>query len=121
MAQGSAVTEREWQDKIVDLARSCGWRVAHFGHAQTGKGWRTPVRYDGKGFPDLVLVHPLRKLVWFRECKVGSATSKRGQPEPDQAAWGLALTMAGADYDVWRPADWESIVGELSEGRARAT
>ena len=109
----SRISERGFSDRVVELARWCGWTVAHFGAAQTSKGWRTPVRYDGKGFPDLVLVHPERGLVWFRELKV------TGRPlDPDQRVWRDRLTAAVANYDVWRPSDWADIVAALSNGRA---
>jgi hypothetical protein len=107
-----AINERDYQDRIVELGRTFGWRAAHFGTANTGKGFRTPVRYDGKGFPDLVLVHDVWQRVILREVK-----AKRGVVSPEQAAWGVLLTLAGADYAVWYPTDWDDVVATLTNGR----
>jgi hypothetical protein len=107
------VTETEFEQAIVDLAHTFGWKVAAFRPAQTGKGWRTPVKYDGKGFPDLTLVHPVRGVI-FRELKVGYRSL-----EPEQEAWGSALVESGADWAVWRDRDWDAIVAFLTDGRAK--
>lgn len=112
-------TERGFQDAVVQLAQYFGWRVAHFGTAQTGSGhYTTPCRYDGKGFPDLVLVNPGRGLVWFRELKAGKRPHR--DLEPEQREWQVALAGACANVDVWRPSDWPDIVAALSSGRAWA-
>jgi hypothetical protein len=109
-----AINERDYQDRIVELGRTFGWRAAHFGTANTGKGFRTPVRYDGKGFPDLVLVHP-KYGVLFRELKTDTT-----QLSADQEAWRDSLLDAGADWDIWRPRDMPMIKALLSFGRAAA-
>lgn len=108
------MTEAEFQKAVLDLAKLSGWRVAHFRPARTAHGWRTAVAADGAGFPDLVLAHPDRGAVLFRELK-----SERGRLTFEQHEWGRTLTAAGADYAVWRPADWPSIVARLSFGRAK--
>jgi hypothetical protein len=59
---GGVVAERDFQSAVVPCARLFGWRVAHFRAAQTKHGWRTPVEADGKGFPDLLLLHPCHGL-----------------------------------------------------------
>lgn len=61
------------------------------------------------GFPDLVITGRLGVL--FRECK-----SRDGLLRREQRAWGRILRAAGADWDVWRPADMASgrIAAELS-------
>jgi hypothetical protein len=64
------------------------------------------------GFPDLVLVHDVWQRVIFREVK-----AKRGVVSPEQAAWGVLLTLAGADYAVWYPTDWDDVVATLTNGR----
>jgi hypothetical protein len=105
------MTETEFTDKIVDLAHTFGWSVAHFRPARTEHGWRTPVAYDGKGWPDLVLAH-VDHGVMYREVKTDS-----GQVSAEQAAWIALLRVAGADAAVWRPADWPEIQHTLSAGR----
>src|SRR3989304_2071069 len=83
------VIERDLEKGAVDVARLLGWRVFHARPARTSKGWRTPVSYDGMGFPDLCIVGNGRIL--FRELKVG-----RNVLSSEQAAWLEALRMAGA-------------------------
>ena len=109
----TSITERQFADKVAYVARLYGWRIAHFRPARTVHGWRTPVGYDGAGYPDLVLVHPTRGLVWFRELKVG-----RRPLEPEQVHWRDWLVGAGANYDVWRSTEWADIVRALSNGAA---
>lgn len=111
------MTETEFQDAVVELAHRFGWRIAHFRAAQTRGGWRTPVAYDGAGFPDCVMVNPNRRLILFVEFKSG-----RGTLSPAQDDWGVALTAAtsrttDARYHCWRPADADDIARCLSNGR----
>jgi hypothetical protein len=121
------MTESEFQEQIIELAHVFGWRIAHFRPAQTKHGWRTPVSADGKGWPDLVLVHagspPIKHVhtpagsaqrVLFRELK-----SESGQLSSEQLQWGDWLTAAGADWQLWRPSMLdEYIVPTLTFGRA---
>lgn len=109
-------SEREFERAVVELAHLYGFKVAHFRPARTGSGWRTAVSYDGAGFPDLVLVHPIRGLHWYRELKVGN-----NKLDDNQASWQCWLISAGANYDTWRPRDWDDIVAALSGGKARAS
>lgn len=110
------MTEAEWQTKVVETAQWFGWRVAHFENAQNRRGrYGAQVRYDGKGFPDLVLVHPERWLTLFRELK-----TDRGKLTPEQEAWGKALLHGASDYEVWRPSDWPVVLHTLSGGAASA-
>jgi VRR-NUC domain len=92
------VTGAELMDAIVDGAHFAGWAVAHFAPARTSKGWRTPCRYDARGFPDLVLV---RDRVVFAEVK-GDGDRLRAE----QAAWIAWLTKAGAEVYVWGSGEW---------------
>lgn len=99
------VTERDFQEQVLELARLYGWRVAHFRPAQTRHGWRTAVAADGAGWPDLVLV---RDRVLYRECKVGG-----NRLSDEQEAWARALIDAQADVGIWRPEYLEEIAREL--------
>jgi len=92
---------------VLDMAKRMGVMTAHFRAAQSKTGrWITPVQGDGKGFPDVVLVGHGGLL--FRELK-----SAKGRLAPEQQLWLDALTTAGGDADVWRPAD-------LTSGRIEA-
>lgn len=94
--------ETQFQKSVTDLADRLGiwWYHAY-----------QPLR-DKAGFPDLVLVGP--KGVLFRELK--DATRK---PSDKQIDVGKRLTVAGADFAIWRPADMQSgrILRELQEIR----
>jgi VRR-NUC domain len=104
--------ERSFEKQVVELAHLFGYRVAHFGAAMNAKGhYRTPTRYDAKGFPDLVLVRSdmgdRPKRLVFAELK-----SDTGRLSKDQAAW-IDDLAATAEAYVWRPRDWDDIVDIL--------
>jgi hypothetical protein len=100
--------ERDFQKAVVELAQLAGWRVAHFRPAKTSKGWRTPVAADGAGFPDLVLVRESRLVV--AELKSGT-----GRVSQEQQGWLDAFeTVPSTEVFVWRPGDWDQVVGVLT-------
>lgn len=101
------MTEREFQNTVIDMARLLGWKVAHFRPAQTSQGWRTPVEADAKGFPDLVLV---RERIVYLELK--SAT---GKVTPEQADWIAAINAADGTALVVRPTDIDKIEHALKK------
>lgn len=83
-------SEEQLQNHIVGLAKGLGFLAYH--------------TYDSRrsepGYPDLHLVHAVRAVSMFRELK-----STKGRVSPDQKKWGHALTAAGHDFAIWRPAD----------------
>lgn len=91
--QAKAMSERQLQDQIIELAERMGWKHYHV--------------YDSRrsvaGFPDLVLVHPKQRRVVWRELK-----SETGTTTPEQKVWISTLLLVGEDVDVWRPRDWVS-------------
>lgn len=107
MGLKATITEAEFTDQVLTLAKLTGWRTAHFRPAMTASGWRTAVQGDGKGFPDLVLVRPPRVIV--AELK----RTERDKPTPEQLAWlesfgGIAII----EVYVWRATsaeDWATI------------
>lgn len=110
------ISEKDFQRKILELAKTFGWKVAHFRAAQNARGiWMTPVGADGAGWPDLILVHPMRNIIVARELK-----KQKGRVDPDQERWGAWLTAVGVDWKIWRPSDWDEIVGFLGGGRVTA-
>jgi hypothetical protein len=92
------VTEAQFTDAVVALAKLRGWQVAHFRPAPSAKGWRTPMQGD-IGFPDLVLARDGK--VVFAELK--SSTGKVG---PGQRQWASAI---GPNCHLWRPGDMTRI------------
>jgi hypothetical protein len=95
------MTEAQFTDAVIDLAKYRGWMVCHFRPARTVKGWRTPVQGD-KGFPDLVLAR--QGQVLFVELKIGTNNLR-----PDQARWADQL----GTLLVWRPADLRDVIPGL--------
>jgi VRR-NUC domain len=86
-----AMTEKTWQQTIIDLAHTLGWLTYHTHDS----------RRSQPGFPDLVLV---RDRIIFVELK-----SERGKLTADQEKWGWALYDAGAEIYDWRPSDWPQV------------
>ena len=108
------ITEREFQNTVIEAAQACGWRVAHFRPGMTSRVdrqgkpiWVTAVQADGRGFPDLVLVRGNRLL--FAEIK-----SQKGKVTVEQQAWLDALGVGLVEVYVWRPGDWPTIEAALT-------
>jgi len=104
------MSESEYQQQIIDLAHSCGWRVAHFRtvRVQRANGsvyYATALAADGAGFPDLVLV---RERVIYAEIK-----TNRGVLSEEQKIWRDMLLAAGEEWYVWKPKDFESVMEVL--------
>jgi hypothetical protein len=105
------VSEAAFQQVVIDVARWHGWKVFHPLPAQNARGrWRTAQAGD-TGFPDLVLAHPKRGVI-FAELK-----SAIGKLSDRQQAWIDTLRQAGAEVYVWRPADIDQIKAILKESR----
>ncbi len=107
-------TEADLTGWILNVARLCGWRVAHFRPARTNAGWRTPVQGDGAGFPDLILVRGDRLI---------AAEIKRELPShratAEQHVWLDAFALIpGCGSFVWRPSHRSQIGALLSAQRA---
>jgi hypothetical protein len=99
--------EADFQKAVIDLARTLGYKVAHFRAAKTSKGWRTPVAADGKGWPDLCIVG--RNRIIFAELKAA-----KGRPTREQMEWINYLRDNGQEAHVWRPDDWDRIMETLT-------
>lgn len=89
----AALTEAQWQTRVLDLA---GWR-----------GWLVYHPYDSRrstpGFPDLVLVRDSTLL--FVELKTA-----RGRVTREQRRWLADLSsVPGVGVYVWRPEDWPDV------------
>jgi Holliday junction resolvase len=91
--QGYIVTEKEFAAQVVQLAKTCGWKV-----------YRTwlPINSPA-GFPDLVLVRGSEAL--FVELK-----SEKGTLKPAQEEWLNALQhVETVNAFCWRPCHWDMI------------
>lgn len=91
--QAKAMSERQLQDQVIELAKRMGF-ISYHTHDS---------RRSAPGFPDLVLVHPKQRRIIWRELK-----SETGTPTPEQKAWISTLLLVGEDVDIWRPRDWVS-------------
>lgn len=100
-----AMTEEQFLQQILQLARLLGWHTAHFRAAKTSRGWRTAVSGDGKGFPDLVLT---RDRTIYAELKAA-----RGKLSPEQEEWRDRLLLAGCEWYLWQPSQFEEIASIL--------
>lgn|SRR5574343_1024439 len=107
-----AMTEAEFQQQVIDLARLTGWRVAHFRSVRQVRRdgavfYSTPVQADGAGFLDLLMLRNGYGIV--AELKVG-----RNKLSDDQKAWISEWEQTDFDVRVWRPEDWDEIVEALT-------
>ncbi len=116
MTHALEIPEREsdYQRRIIDLAKTCGWRVMHIRDAPTRSGgYATPVTADGKGWPDLTLCRGADLL--FIEVKAA-----KGKLSEAQERWLDALAATGAEVFVCRPSDWDLIQARLTAPRSLA-
>ncbi len=93
------MTEAEFQQSVVELARWTGWLMFHDHDS----------RRNTPGFPDLVLAHPTRGVI-FAELKTAT-----GRLRPEQSRWLEVLAHAGCETHVWRPADMPAITERLTQ------
>ena len=84
------MTEKTLQAQVGAIARAHGWRTFHV----TWSPGTTP------GWPDLVLIHPERRLTLFRELK-----TLRGRLSDAQKSWLTDLTRTGHNAAVWNTHD----------------
>jgi hypothetical protein len=113
--------EKDFTDNVVQLAKTLGWRVAHFRPARTKHGWATPMQGD-KGFPDLVLAKQGRVVFAELKSRTGKPTVEQRDwlgalSRTDPESWKSALTGATSGHNgpmsfevyVWRPDDIDQI------------
>ena len=100
--------ESYFQSQVIMLAKLHGWLVMHTRAVEIRPGvWKTPLT-GHPGFPDLVLVHKYKGVI-FAELK-----SDIGRVSPAQKAWHETLEAAGQEIYVWRPKDLDQISTRLA-------
>lgn len=92
-----AITEREFQRQVLDLAAILGWSAYH---PQLSK-------WSERGWPDLALVRPPRLV--FAELK-----RQNGRTTAHQDRWlELLRGVPGVEVFLWRPDDFDAIAEVL--------
>ena len=102
------ISEAAFQSYVVEAAAWHGWKTFHPRTVRTFKGNHLTAYQGDAGFPDLVLAHPDRGVI-FAELK-----SARGRLSPEQDRWIRTLVACGAEAYVWRPTDMVTILNRLS-------
>ena len=93
LADEGELTEKAFQEKVVALAKACGWLVYHTFDA----------RRSEPGFPDLILIRGEYMLAVELKTAAGKVTEA-------QQKWITAFARVGdVDARVWRPNDWPEI------------
>ncbi len=87
------ITERDFQQQVIDLAKICGWE-----HYHTWNSYRSD-----KGFPDLILVRSPRIVI-------AELKSEKREATPDQLKWlDMLKECPGVETYLWRPSDIERV------------
>ena len=98
------------QSQVIQLAKMNGFRVHHARPVQQANGrWLTAIAGDA-GFPDLVLAHPERGVL-FLELK-----AEKGKLSEAQIQWAQALSRH-VEYYLIRPQDLEKLAKRLGAPR----
>jgi hypothetical protein len=111
-----AMSEKDWQGTVVDLALTLHWRALHHHDSRREVvNQRTGERKwvgdkDAAGLPDWLFI---RERHFFAELK-----AEREQPTATQRQILDELRKAGAEVHLWHPSDWPEVVVALT-GRWR--
>ena len=101
--------EKHLLANIIEVAQLAGWLAFHPVEAQVRPGvWATNQQGD-RGFPDLVLSHPVRCETLFIECK-----SETGPLSTYQMAWKHSLQMSQCEWWLVRPAMFAELAARLT-------
>ena len=95
----NSLSERDFQQQVVDLADVYGWKHFH----------NLDARGSDPGWPDLVLVRPPQLLIVELKAERGSLTDA-------QREWLQALGMCNVEVRIWRPSSWPEIETTLKRG-----
>ncbi len=106
-----SITHEQLVKAIADLMKVRGYKVAGFRAVRVQRKdgsvyYETPVREDGKGWPDLVALHPDTGRCIGAEIKVKGDTLK-----PEQREWLELMDKCGFEAYEWDETSWVS--GEI--------
>jgi hypothetical protein len=92
-----ALTEKQWQAQVTDLAKVYRWAVYH---TQISK-------WSEAGWPDLALCRPPRLIL-------AELKSDKGKTTEGQRYWlNLLDGCPGVETHLWRPADFDAVCQAL--------
>jgi hypothetical protein len=95
--RAAQLSERDWQQRVVDLAQIRGWRWHHTYNSQRS----TP------GWPDLAMTRRGRFVV-------AELKTAKGRVTVEQRQWLDALAACpGLEVHTWRPSDWPTVLEVL--------
>jgi hypothetical protein len=102
--------ESHFQSQVIMLAKLHGWLVMHTRAVEIRPGvWKTPLT-GHPGFPDLVLAHQSRGVI-FAELK---SDIGRLSEYSQESLVRQSLDIAGVENHVWRPKDLDAISKRLA-------
>jgi hypothetical protein len=99
------ITEAAFLIQVKTLAHHYGWSFHHAQPSVVGKRWITT---GSPGFPDIVMAHKVRGLI-FAELKTA-----KGKTSEAQDYW-LETLGPHAECYLWRPCDIDYIATRLSQ------
>ena len=98
--------EEAFRQQVRQVARMYGWTMQY--HTYNS-------RRSDPGWPDEVLIHPLRHRAIFAELKTDTGKLTSGQ-----RAWLTSLAACGLETALWRPKDLDKIVAILGPTQQRS-
>lgn len=111
-----AISEKDFQKQITDLAEMYGWQWRHFKDSRKAvkRGDKTFLvgDDDAKGWPDLVIVRPPELLIVEVKKELGKVT-------PEQEVWLGLLDACGVETMVARPSNFDDLTHRLTRARPR--
>lgn len=107
-----AISEAEWQEQVLDLARATGWRTMHV-RRSIGKKRQWTTATSVVGWPDLVMWNERQRRLLFVELKSDSGLLSDHQDDVL-----CSLQAAGCEVHVWRPRDLDDVQKALTHRRA---
>lgn len=109
------MTEKQWTDQVVSLARLHGWLCHHSRSAWVRGGKMVTALQGDKGLPDLLLVKNGQMIV----AELKRHGPRRAPLTEEQQTWLLAFAaVPGVRTYVWEPGDLDTVRAILSGKRA---
>lgn len=101
--------EKHLLANIIEVAQLAGWLAYHPVEAQVRPGVWATNQQGNRGFPDLVLSHPVRGETLFIECKSETGTLIEGQ-----ILWRDSLQNSGCEWWLVKPARFAELAARLT-------